>query len=109
VALARAFVVEPDLLLLDEPFASLDQPTAWRLRLLLLDLLERRRATALFVTHDLEEAVMLGQRLVSLGGRPARITADLAVPLTAPERRDPRVVARHAAGLRAAADPPVVA
>ena len=109
VALARAFVVEPDLLLLDEPFASLDQPTARRLRLLLLDLLERRRATALFVTHDLEEAVMLGRRLVSLGGRPARITADVAIPLTASERRDPRAVASHAARLCAAADVPEVA
>jgi NitT/TauT family transport system ATP-binding protein len=109
VALARAFVVEPDLLLLDEPFASLDQPTAWRLRLLLLDLLERRRAAALFVTHDLEEAVMLGHRLVALGGLPARILADLAIPLTGAERRDPQAVASHAAFIRTAVHQPEAA
>jgi NitT/TauT family transport system ATP-binding protein len=96
VALARAFVVEPDLLLLDEPFASLDHPTAWRLRLLLLELLQRRRAAALFVTHDLEEAVMLGHRLMALGDMPARVVADLPIPMSPEARRDPAAISSQA-------------
>ncbi|HMU49518.1 MAG TPA: ABC transporter ATP-binding protein [Geminicoccaceae bacterium] len=93
VALARAFVVHPDLLLLDEPFASLDAPTAWRLRLLLLDLLAAHRASVLFVTHDIEEAVMLAHRLVMLSGTPAVVTADIPIEIDAAARRDPARVA----------------
>ena len=88
-ALARAFVVEPDLLLLDEPFVSLDEPTAQRLRLLLLDLLERRGATALFVTHSLHEAIMLADRLLFLSASPGRLLGLRDVPLDRDERRRP--------------------
>lgn len=101
VALARAFVVEPDLLLLDEPFASLDRATAQRLRLLLLDLLENRRAAALFVTHDLEEAVLLGHRLVVLTASPATVAAELPIALDPALRRDEAAVAARTAELRA--------
>jgi ABC-type nitrate/sulfonate/bicarbonate transport system ATPase subunit len=92
VALARAFVVEPALLLLDEPFASLDTTTARRLRLMLLDLLAAHRVTALFVTHDLDEAVMLSHRLLVLAGAPARLALDLPIELAPAERRDPAAV-----------------
>lgn len=102
VALARAFVIDPDLLLLDEPFASLDRATAQRLRLLLLELLEARRAAALFVTHDLEEAVMLGHRLLVLTASPARLAADIPIALSAAARRDEAAVAGLAAELRQA-------
>jgi NitT/TauT family transport system ATP-binding protein len=102
-ALARAFVIDPDLLLLDEPFASLDQPTAQRLRLLLLDLLEARGAAALFVTHDLAEAVMVAHRLLVLGGAPARVLAEIPIGLAPAQRRDPASVAALAASVRAAA------
>ncbi len=81
VAIARAFVVRPTLLLLDEPFVSLDEPTAARLRRLLLDLLATHRVTTLFVTHNLREAIMLADRLIFLSRSPARIVSDVRVPL----------------------------
>jgi len=87
VAIARALVIDPDILLLDEPFVSLDEPTARRLRLLLLDLLERHHPTTLFVTHDLREAVMIAERMVVLSAPPARLVADVPISLTAAERR----------------------
>lgn len=92
VALARAFVIEPDILLLDEPFVSLDNAAAAGLRALLLDLWSRRRATVLFVTHDQAEAVTLATRIVRLGGAPARLLQDHAVALDAVQRADPEAI-----------------
>lgn len=88
-ALARAFAVRPNLLLLDEPFVSLDEPTANRLRLLLLGLLERHDATALFVTHSLPEAIMLADRLLFLTASPGQVLGLRDVTLTDAERRQP--------------------
>src|SRR5262249_8244036 len=79
VALARAFAVEPDLLLLDEPFVSLDDALAARLREELAELVNRRPVTTLLVTHNVEEAVGLADRLLLLSVNPARILADVAV------------------------------
>lgn len=87
-ALARAFVVEPDILLMDEPFVSLDDPSADSLRALLIEMWNRRPTTVLFVTHDRIEAVMLATRLVRLGGSPAAIVQDSDVTLTPEERLD---------------------
>lgn len=87
-ALARAFVGEPDILLMDEPFVSLDDPSADSLRALLIELWNRRPTTVMFVTHDRIEAVMLATRLIRLGGQPARIVQDSDVGLTAEERLD---------------------
>ncbi len=92
VAIARAFVVRPTLLLLDEPFVSLDEPTAVRLRRLLLDLLATHRVTTLFVTHNLREAIMLADRLIFLSRSPARIVSDLRVPLDRAARTDERAI-----------------
>jgi ABC-type nitrate/sulfonate/bicarbonate transport system ATPase subunit len=79
VALARAFAVEPDLLLLDEPFVSLDDALAARLREELAELVNRRPVTTLLVTHNVEEAVELADRLLLLSVSPARILADVPV------------------------------
>jgi NitT/TauT family transport system ATP-binding protein len=84
VALARAFVAEPRLLLLDEPFLSLDAPAADRLRGLLLELWARRPTSVLFVTHDLREALSVADRVLFLSPRPARVLLDFAISLPRP-------------------------
>jgi NitT/TauT family transport system ATP-binding protein len=86
VALARAFVLEPDILLMDEPFVSLDDPTAYALRELLVELWSRRPTTVLFVTHDRAEAVMLGTRILRLSSQPATIAQDVPVRLSVADR-----------------------
>ncbi|MFV0369280.1 MAG: ABC transporter ATP-binding protein [Hyphomicrobiaceae bacterium] len=85
-SLARGFIGEPDVLLMDEPFVSLDDPTAQDLRRLLVDLWRRRPTTVLFVTHDRNEAVTLATRILRIEGTPARIVSDTAVELP-PEQR----------------------
>jgi NitT/TauT family transport system ATP-binding protein len=84
VALARAFAVKPELLLLDEPFVSLDQPLAARLREELVVLVDRYAVITLLVTHDIDEAVALADRLILLSARPARVLADM--PIAMPRR-----------------------
>jgi ABC-type nitrate/sulfonate/bicarbonate transport system ATPase subunit len=79
VALARAFAVEPDLLALDEPFVSLDAALAARLRAELIELVSRRPVTTLLVTHDLDEAVLLADRVILLSPSPARVLAALPI------------------------------
>lgn len=79
VALARAFVNEPRLLLMDEPFVSLDMPTGNRLRRSLLGLCERQQPLVLFVTHDLREALAMADRVLFMGGTPARVLLDYPV------------------------------
>jgi NitT/TauT family transport system ATP-binding protein len=80
VALARAFAVNPDLLLLDEPFVSLDDALATRLRDELAELVTRRPVTTLLVTHNVEEAIALADRLFLLSPSPTRVTAELPIP-----------------------------
>ncbi|MGB8398285.1 ABC transporter ATP-binding protein [Bradyrhizobium sp.] len=79
VALARAFAVEPDFLLLDEPLASLDDALAARLRDQIANLVDSRSVTTLLVTHNVDDAARLGDRLFLLSSRPARILADLSI------------------------------
>jgi len=95
VALARAFAVEPDLLLLDEPFVSLDDALAARLRDELAELVNRRPVTTLLVTHNVEEAIGLADRLFLLSASPARVVAELPI-----ERPRARRTAEELAGLR---------
>jgi len=80
-AIARAFAVQPDFLLLDEPFVSLDETIAARLRDELLALTKRTSVTTLFVTHDLEEAIQLSDRLFFLSNRPTHIIFEKALLL----------------------------
>ena len=91
VALARAFAPRPDLLLLDEPFVSLDERTADRLRRLLLDVWSARPTTALLVTHNPREAILLADQLVLLAPRPTHVVA--MVPIAIPQaKRDTAMV-----------------
>ncbi len=82
VALARAFAVEPTMLFLDEPFVSLDEHTAERLRALLMSIWSARPATALMVTHNLREALALSDRIVVLSPRPGHVLGlfDIKLP-----------------------------
>ena len=91
VALARAFVLRPQLLVLDEPFVSLDESTAQRLRILLLDLWQARPTTILMVTHNAEEAAALADRILVFSERPARIVQTIEIE-TPRAQRDPLLV-----------------
>ncbi|HEX4658203.1 MAG TPA: ABC transporter ATP-binding protein [Streptosporangiaceae bacterium] len=83
-AFARAIVTRPSLLLMDEPFGALDAFTRLRMHEFLLAMWEQYRITIIFVTHDLEEAVLLGDRVAVMGGRPPGITEVIDVPLGRP-------------------------
>ncbi len=88
VALARAFITEPRLLLMDEPFISLDAPTAAALREQLLKLWREHAPAVLYVTHDLREALALADRVLFLCDAPARVLLDYRVPLPRPRAID---------------------
>ena len=79
VALARAFAIEPDLLVLDEPFVSLDAALVERLRGELIELVSRRPTTTLLVTHSIDEAVGLADRVILLSSSPARVLSEVPV------------------------------
>lgn len=86
VAIARAFATDADVILMDEPFVSLDQPTRERMQREVLNIWEHRKRTIIFVTHNLEEAIFLGDRILILSNKPARIVAD--IPNELPRPRD---------------------
>jgi ABC-type nitrate/sulfonate/bicarbonate transport system ATPase subunit len=87
-AIVRAFAIRPELLLMDEPFVSLDEATAERLREILLGLWRSHPTTVLFVTHDLHEAIVLADRILILSAAPGRLLADVAVELPRAQRSD---------------------
>jgi NitT/TauT family transport system ATP-binding protein len=83
-AFARAMVTRPSLLLMDEPFGALDAITRVRMHEFLLTMWEQYRITIIFVTHDIEEAVLIGDRVAVMGGRPPGIREIIDVPLGRP-------------------------
>lgn len=86
VALARAFAIRPDLLLMDEPFVSLDAPSARQVRNQLAKVWSERPHTVIFVTHDIREAIGLADRLVFLSDSPARVVGEVLVDIDRSDR-----------------------
>jgi NitT/TauT family transport system ATP-binding protein len=97
VSIARALVTEPRILLMDEPFAALDEITRHRLNDDLLQLWESARFTAVFVTHSVFESAYLSQRIVVMAARPGRIVADLATGNAVPRPADFRTSPEYGA------------
>jgi NitT/TauT family transport system ATP-binding protein len=93
VALARTFAMPSPILLMDEPFGTLDTQTKLQLEDVLLGLWHEEQRTVLFVTHDLAEAIVLSDRVVVMSARPGRLMADIGIDLPRPVRalqKDPR-------------------
>lgn len=87
-AIARALITEPRILLMDEPFGALDAQTRTEMQRFLLSLWERLHPTVLFITHDVEEAIILGGRVVVMTPRPGTIAQDIPIRLGRPRRWD---------------------
>jgi NitT/TauT family transport system ATP-binding protein len=104
VGLARALAVEPDLLLMDEPFGALDAITRSGLQDELITLWQRTHKTILFVTHDIDEAVYLADRVIVLAGTPAHICAAVRIATPRPRDRSSRELRAPAQTIRAALD-----
>ena len=100
VSLARALVTDPDILLMDEPFAALDEITRFRLNNDLLELWRNLNKTIIFVTHSVFESVYLSQRVVVMTARPGRVSREFRIETPEPRREDFRTSAEYAAHCR---------
>lgn len=94
VGIARALAVQPDLLLCDEPFASVDAMTRQTMQTDLLNVVTEEHATVLLVTHDIEEALYLGDRVLVFSSRPARLIEEIVVDLEKPRAPEIRTTAK---------------
>ncbi len=92
VSIIRAFAVNSELLLMDEPFVSLDGPSARQVRDQLMMLWQQRPHTVLFVTHDLREAIALADRLIFLSATPMQVVSEIIVPITRSLRQNEEVI-----------------
>ncbi len=101
IGIARGLAVDPDILLMDEPFGSLDAITRAALQDELLRIWKETGKSILFVTHDIEEAVFLGDRVLLLGGKPAHIVNEYRITLDRDKRRESDAFAREVATVRA--------
>ncbi|QEY62182.1 ABC transporter ATP-binding protein [Metapseudomonas lalkuanensis] len=88
VAIARALANDPQILLMDEPFGALDSQTRMQMQQLLLRVWEHSKKTVVFVTHDIDEAILLGDRVYVMGARPGRIKREMEVPMPRPRDMD---------------------
>lgn len=104
VSIARALATSPEILLMDEPFAALDEQTRFRLNDDLHGIWAATGCTTIFVTHSVFEAVYLAQRIVVLSPRPARVTADIAVDLPFPRPPGLRTDTAYSAACRAVSE-----
>jgi NitT/TauT family transport system ATP-binding protein len=108
IGIARALAVDPNILLMDEPFGALDAITRTGLQDELLQIWKETGKSVLFVTHDIEEAVYLGDRVLLLGNKPARIVEEFTVDIPREARRDStaflKMVDRVRIGLQKAID-----
>lgn len=96
-AIARGLAYQPDVLLMDEPFAAVDAQTRADLEDLVLEIRRTSNTTVLFVTHDIDEAVYMGDRVVVLSGSPTRVTEDIAIDLPQPrDQIDTKLDSRYA-------------
>lgn len=90
VAIARALANSPEMLLMDEPFAALDAQTRSEMQELLLDIQKHEKATILFITHDIEEAIFLSERLYVMKSHPGRIVREIEIPKEMRQNKDLR-------------------
>ena len=90
VAIARALALDPDILLMDEPFGALDELTRIEMQQELLRIWEARRKTVVFITHSIGEALTLSDRVILLAPHPGRVARDIAIDLPRPRSRTDR-------------------
>jgi NitT/TauT family transport system ATP-binding protein len=88
VALARVLILNPEVLLMDEPFGALDAQTREEMQTLLLALWQQLAHTIVFVTHDLSEAISLADRILLMSGNPGRIASEITVHLPRPRKKE---------------------